>query len=56
MSRKEGYSRKGFFGTINHYDSACFQKKKGHGRTPGKLPGCTYQLSRFSEGTFQNVL
>ena len=21
MSRKEGYSRKGFFGTINHYDS-----------------------------------
>ena len=39
-----------------HYDSACFQKKKGHGRIPGRLSGCTYQLSRFSEGTFQNVL
>ena len=39
-----------------HYDSARSQKKKGHGRTPGRLPGCTYRLSRFSEGTFQNVL
>ena len=39
-----------------HYDSARSQKKKGHGRTPGRLPGCTYRLSKFSEGTFQNVL
>ena len=39
-----------------HYDCACSQKKKGHGRTPGRLPGCTYRLSRFNEGTFQNVL
>ena len=39
-----------------HYDSARSQKKKGLGRTPGRLPGCTYRLSRFSEGTFQNVL
>ena len=39
-----------------HYDSARSQKKKGHGRTPGRFPGCTYRLSRFSEGTFQNVL
>ena len=39
-----------------HYDSACFQKKKGHGRTPGRLSGCTFQLSMFNEGTFQNVL
>ena len=30
-----------------HYDSAHSLKKKGHGRTPGRLPGCTYRLSRF---------
>ena len=39
-----------------HYNFARSQKKKGHGITPVRLPGCTYRLSRFIEGTFQNVL
>ena len=39
-----------------HYDSACFQKKKGHGRTPGRLSGCTFQLSTNHESLSQPIM